>query len=188
VDDFTATVPVAETPAAASANTSTAQALPVVGGFELQTIVARSADSVVYRGWDHELALPVAVKEYLPQRLARRGSDGQVVAGAAHAAFEQGQRAFVDESRALARCDHPGLLRVLHLLHAHGTAYRVMPWYAGSTLLAVRRSMSGPPNNAALLTLLDELLDSLRCSTARWACMAASRPSRSCCSTTTARC
>jgi serine/threonine protein kinase len=134
-----------------------------IGTFELQTVVSRTSSGVVYRGWDHELALPVAVKEYLPLRLAQRDAAGRVVALdlATAAAFERGLRAFVDEARALARCDHSGLVRVLHLQHAHGTAYRVMPWYAGQTLLDVRRSMTGPPDETAVRELIEELLAAL---------------------------
>ena len=134
-----------------------------IGTYELQSVVSRTSSGVVYRGWDHELALPVAVKEYLPLRLAQRDAAGRVVALdlATAAAFELGLRAFVDEARALARCDHPGLVRVLHLLHAHGTAYRVMPWYAGQTLLDVRRSMTSPPDETAVRELIDELLAAL---------------------------
>jgi serine/threonine protein kinase len=134
-----------------------------IGPFELQSVVSRSASGVIYRGWDHELALSVAVKEYLPLRLARRDAAGRVAALdlATAAAFERGLRGFVDEARALARCDHPGLVRVLHLCHAHGTAYRVMPWVAGHTLLDVRRGMTGPPDETAVRELIEELLAAL---------------------------
>jgi len=131
--------------------------------FELHEAVACSSTGIVYRAWDHGLALPVAVKEYLPARLAARGGDGRVAPldGDSTAAFERGLMAFVDEARTLARCDHPALVRVLHLQQAHGTAYRVMPWYTGSSLLEVRRDMAGPPDEAALRSLVDSLLGAL---------------------------
>lgn len=134
-----------------------------LGNFELQAAVALHANGVVYRGWDHNLGIPVAIKEYLPLRLARRKPDGDIEPLDADTidAFERGRHAFVDEARLLARCDHPSLLRVRQLLQAHGTAYRVMPWYVGRPLLDVRREMQDPPDETALRALLDQLLGAL---------------------------
>jgi len=134
-----------------------------LGAFELQSAVGHSGAGIVYRGWDHALAIPVAIEEYLPSGLARRAADGDVLAldAGSTPAFVRGLNAFVDEARILARCDHPALLRVLHLLQAHGTAYRVSPWYAGTPLAEVRRGMAGPPDEAALRSLLGDLLGAL---------------------------
>lgn len=134
-----------------------------LGAIELQEVVACSASGIVYRAWDHGLAVPVAIKEYLPAQLAARATDGRVAPLTIEdaAAFERGLQAFVDEARKLAQCDHPALVRMLHLLQAHGTAYRVMPWYAGRSLIEVRRDMAGPMNEASLRTLIDNLLGGL---------------------------
>ncbi|MGC4079000.1 MAG: hypothetical protein QM702_18545 [Rubrivivax sp.] len=134
-----------------------------LGGFEFRGVVAVRSTSIVYRGWDHGLEVAVALKEYLPAALARRGPYGEV--GPAEPsmaeAFEHGLRAFIDEGRRLARCDHPSIARVLHLLPAHGGACLVMPWYAGRPLAELRREMSGPPDEPALRALLDALLAAL---------------------------
>lgn len=131
--------------------------------FELQAVVLVHANGVVYRAWDHNLGIPVAIKEYLPQHLAWRKADGDVEPLDADAvdAFERGRHAFANEARVLARCDHPSLLRVRQLLHAHGTSYRVMPWYAGRPLLDVRHDIDAPPDEPALRALLGDLLDAL---------------------------
>jgi len=134
-----------------------------LGALELQEVVACSASGIVYRAWDHGLAMPVAIKEYLPAQLAARTADGHVAPLAIEnvAAFERGLQAFIGEARKLAQCDHPAMVRMLHLLQAHGTAYRVMPWYAGRSLIEVRRDMAGPLNEASLRALLDNLLGAL---------------------------
>ncbi|MBK1616666.1 hypothetical protein CKO44_24810, partial [Rubrivivax gelatinosus] len=134
-----------------------------IGGFEFRGVVALRATSIVYRGWDHGLEVPVALKEYLPAALARRGAYGDVVPAdpTLAEAFERGLRAFIDEGRRLARCDHPSIARVLQLLPAHGGACLVMPWYAGRPLAELRREMSGPPDEPALRALLDALLAAL---------------------------
>lgn len=134
-----------------------------IGAFELQAVVSSRSSAIVYRAWDATLGRPVAIKEYLPARLARRGPQGDVQpSGDEEAvAFRRGLDAFVDEARLLAQADHPSLVRVLHLLPLHGTAYRVMPWYAGHTLAEVRRDMDAPPDEAALRRLVDDLLGAL---------------------------
>lgn len=134
-----------------------------LGGFEFRGVVAVRATAIVYRGWDHGLEVPVGLKEYLPAALARRGPYGDIgpAEPAMAEAFEHGLRAFIDEGRRLARCDHPSIARVLHLLPAHGGACLVMPWYAGRPLAELRREMSGPPDEPALRALLDALLAAL---------------------------
>jgi non-specific serine/threonine protein kinase len=134
-----------------------------IGSFELQSAWHRSGTGLVYRAWDHALVRAVAIKEYLPAAWARRDARGEVhpFGPGTTAEFERGLHAFVDEARTLAHCDHPSLVRVLELLQAHGTAYRVMPWYGGCSLLDLRRKMNGPIGEPALRSLLDDLLGAL---------------------------
>ncbi|HWH84253.1 MAG TPA: septum site-determining protein, partial [Burkholderiaceae bacterium] len=134
-----------------------------LGAFELQRVLARSASSAVYLAVDHGLALTVAVQEYLPARLVRRDAHGALLAiDAWHEdVVARGLRAFVDEARLLAHCDHPALVRVSQLFEAHNTAYRVMPYYTGRRLAEVRRDMSAAPDEASLRALLDDLLGAL---------------------------
>lgn len=134
-----------------------------IGSFEFRGVVAARPTAIVYRGWDHGLEVPVALKEYLPGALARRGAYGEIgpAEPALAEAFELGLRAFIAEGRQLARCDHPSLVRVLQLLPAHGGACLVMPWHAGRPLAGLRREMPGPPDEAALRALLASLLSAL---------------------------
>jgi serine/threonine protein kinase len=134
-----------------------------LGHFELRGVAARNAHAIVYRAWDHELGIAVAIKEYLPQQLARRDARGdlQPQGSVAIGAFERGRDAFINEVRLLARCDHPSLVRVRQLLRMHGTVYRVMPWCQGWPLADLRREMADPPDEPALRRLLDEVLGAL---------------------------
>ncbi|MGH8796864.1 MAG: hypothetical protein ACREXI_07400, partial [Caldimonas sp.] len=151
-----------QAPPVSSARSAIADAA-CLEGYVLQEVIAESRAAIVYRAIDESLKLPVAIKEYLPQRYARRDAAGRVVplAPAQAAPFDRGLRAFVDEARTLARCDHPSLVRVLRLIEANGTAYSVMPHHAGATLTEVRRGMAAPPDEAALRALLDPLLGAL---------------------------
>lgn len=152
--------------AAPGAGSPRAAALPEgyrLEGYELRRVLASGSASITYLAADHDLGIVVAVKEYFPAALARREADGRVgPSDPRHAeAYRRGMAAFIDEARALARCDHPSLVRVLRLWEAQGTAYRVMPFRDGLSLLDVRRDMAGPPDEAALRSLLDGLLGAL---------------------------
>lgn len=131
---------------------------------ELQRVLARNLFGVVYLARDTLSSETVAVKEYLPAALARRAADGltlELRAPAHAAAFARGQRAFIDEARLFERVNHPSLLHVHRWFEAHGSAYRVMPYYPGHRLIDIRRGMDEPPDEPALRGLLDGLLGAL---------------------------
>ena len=134
-----------------------------LGAFEIKGVIAHSRVAVVYRVSDHSLGIPAAIKEYMPVGVARRGNANQVVAVEAwhEDTIDLGRRAFFAESRALARCDDPALLRVTQLWEINGTAYRVMPLYGGKRLVDLRREMKAPLDEVALRAMLERLLDAL---------------------------
>jgi non-specific serine/threonine protein kinase len=134
-----------------------------IGQLELLSAVQSSTAGILYRAWYHGLAMAVAVAEYAPAGLARRLPDDSVEADeASHTtAFEAGLQAFMQEARTLARCEHPSLLRVLQLVQARGTAYRVMPWYAGRTMPSLVGA-DKPLDEPDLRGLLDDLLGALQ--------------------------
>jgi serine/threonine protein kinase len=142
------------------------RALPAgtrLGEYEIEGVIAHSSVALVYRAYDRVLKLHVAIKEYLPDTLVLRSDGMRVVLREREQAqcFERGRQAFVHESRTLAHCDHPSLLRVMRILHHHGTVSRVMRGCAGPTLADHRLTLSGPPDATALRVWLDGLLGAL---------------------------
>lgn len=135
-----------------------------LGEFEIHEVVCVGGFGIVYRAHD-ALQCTVALKEYLPAALAARGRGrGRQVSlrSSAHAeTFGVGLRYFVNEARLLALFDHPALLQVYRFWEDNGTAYMVMPFYAGSTLHASRRAMAGPPAEAWMRAVLAPLLSAL---------------------------
>jgi serine/threonine protein kinase len=134
-----------------------------LGPFEVIRLIALSAGTATYLATDHALGIRVALQEYLPARLMRRDADHSLRAlDPAHdQAIARGRHAFIEETRLLARCDHPSLARISQLFEANGTSYRVMPYYDGQPLGEVRRGMGAAPDEAALRALLDDLLGAL---------------------------
>jgi serine/threonine protein kinase len=131
--------------------------------FEVGRVLSTSSFGIVYFATDLVLEQPVAIKEYLPTATATRSDGLNVVLRAAqHAdAFQRGRRAFIHEARMLARCDNPALLRVLRLWEGNGTVYRVMPHYAGTSMLTWRQGLQDPPQEAWLRNFIDVLLRAL---------------------------
>jgi len=142
------------------------RALPAgtrLGEYDIEGVIAHSSVALVYRAYDRVLKLHVAIKEYLPDAIVLRNDVARVVLREREQAqcFERGRQAFVNESRVLAHCEHPALLRVLRILHQHGTVFRVMRFCAAPTLIEHRLALSGPPDATVLRVWLDGLLGAL---------------------------
>ena len=131
--------------------------------FEIEALVGEGGFSIVYRARDSLLGRTVALKEYLPASLARRGA-GQAVAPRSarhHTTFQLGLRSFINEAQLLASFDHPSLVKVYRFWEENGTAYMVMPLYEGPTLVDWLRERNAPADEAWLRGLLAPLLDAL---------------------------
>jgi serine/threonine protein kinase len=158
----------AGTPAAAARTEALRDgaALPAgtrVQEFQIEELIGEGGFSIVYRARDTLLGRTVALKEYLPTSLARRGA-GQAVAPRSarhHTTFQLGLRSFINEAQLLASFDHPSLVKVYRFWEDNGTAYMVMPLYEGQTLIDWLRERNAPAGEAWLRALLAPLLDAL---------------------------
>ena len=146
----------ADAPEALAAGTRVAE-------FEVRRLLGSGGFGIVYLAWDHALEREVALKEYMPGTLAGRGTGLQVSVRSSLGAdtYALGLRSFINESRLLARFDHPSLVKVYRFWEDNGTAYMVMPHYAGRTLRQVRQGMVVPPGEATCRRVLDALLSAL---------------------------
>jgi serine/threonine protein kinase len=132
--------------------------------FEVLRVLGIGGFGIVYLAFDHVLERQVAIKEFMPSTLAGRGRDGEVVlrSPAFGDTFDAGLLSFMKEARLLASFDHPSLVKVHRFWEARGTAYMVMPYYAGQTLNMVRANLRKPPDEAWLRRLADPLLSALK--------------------------
>lgn len=150
----------------AAGSTGPGAALPArtrLDAYEVEALVAHSGFAFVYRAVHPATQQVVAIKEYFPEAIALRHATHQVTprSSSGRQRFEDGRRAFVDEARALSRFDHAALVRVLGLFEANGTAYRVMRFTPGPTLLAHRLALGRIPAIEDLGRWVDGLLDAL---------------------------
>ena len=132
--------------------------------FRLIRVLGEGGFGIVYLAHDEVNDRPVAIKEYMPSRIARRGSDGRHVGARSNhdaALFDAGLASFLGEARMLARFDHPALVRMHRSWEEHGTAYTVMPFYTGATLKDMRAGIRGVPDEALLRHLMQTLLGAI---------------------------
>jgi serine/threonine protein kinase len=134
----------------------------VIDGYRFERQISMGGFSIVYLATDPQGA-PVAIKEYLPQSLAQRkvGLLPQVSA-ANREAFQGGMMAFYEEGIALARLNHPNVVRVLNFLRANDTVYLVMRYEQGRTLHEQIRKHRGEFRENFIRGVFARLLSGLR--------------------------
>ncbi|HEX2541348.1 MAG TPA: protein kinase [Caldimonas sp.] len=133
--------------------------------FEIVRVLGTGGFGIVYLARDHVLLRDVAIKEYMPAALARRGEGAMVsmraTGGACAETFAKGLDSFLSEARLLASFDHPSLVKVHRFWRGNATAYMAMPYYPGQTLKDVRLAMPVPPGEAWLHAFMQPLLGAL---------------------------
>ena len=106
--------------------------------FELVEVLGHGGFGVTYRGWDTDDNVAVAIKEYMPLEYAVRDSNGGVYPRDEHEGlYSWGLDEFLKEAQMLVRFNHPGIVQVRQFFEAFGTAYIVMEYIEGQTLLAL---------------------------------------------------
>lgn len=120
----------------------------LLDGYRIERQLSSGGFSIVYLARDPE-GTQVAIKEYLPARLARRDGATTVpcVLPEHRAAYNLGMKSFFEEGRILARLNHPNLVRVLNFFRANETVYLVMRYEGGRNLQEFirARGQSGRP-------------------------------------------
>jgi hypothetical protein len=111
-------------------------------GYRIERKLSMGGFSMVYLAHD-AAGTAVAIKEYLPARLAQRVGDSplSVVAEENRPAFNHGLKAFFEEGRILAHIDHANVVKVLNFFRANGTAYMVMRYETGHSLQEIIRTL-----------------------------------------------
>ncbi len=119
--------------------------------------------SMVYLAFDID-GQPVAIKEYLPGGVVKRGGTGTVqpLSADKEASFRYGMKCFFEEGRALAGIRHPNVVRVLNFFRANDTVYMVMKYEQGKTLQRHIVGLKEPMRETFLRGVFIQLLNGLR--------------------------
>ena len=121
-----------------------------IGKYRITGVIGEGVSGVVYKAFDPSLQRVVAVKSlHLNVPVDSRGA-----------------RAFAgrlgEQAQAIARVNHPGIVNIHQIDEADGRAYLAMEHVAGLNL-AQWLSVTPLPPQAALLQVMDQLLEALEC-------------------------
>ncbi len=134
----------------------------VINEYRIESTLGIGGFGYTYLATDANLNLKVAIKEYLPGDLAQRDESRSVRPKSDDVldTFKWGLQRFLDESRTLATFRHPNIVRVMRFFEANNTAYMVMEFVSGQTLVEWMRTQR-PLAEAALVSIVTPLLDGL---------------------------
>ena len=156
--------PLGEHTSSEGACTSATDALPDgtwLGEFRIIRTLGSGGFGIVYLALDTTLQREVAIKEYLPMAIAKRGNGTNVEVRVDPPTFAAGLESFLYEARLLARFEDPALVKVHQFWKANNTAYMVMRYYPGRTLKEERNRRGAPPDETWLRGLVLPILDAL---------------------------
>ena len=132
-------------------------------GYELEKTLGGGGFSVVYRARQINNDRRVVIKEYIPNKLARRDRNGQVCARseATERRFNRGRKLFFQEASTLATLKHTNIVDVFNFFQANGTVYMVMEYQEGENLQHYLQARGGGLSETFLRTVFPPLLDGL---------------------------
>jgi serine/threonine-protein kinase len=107
------------------------------GNFVIESLLAAGSFGATYVARDCILHRPVVIKEYFPEGCRR--SDEEVIPYNIQNPedFANARDRFLEEARVLAQFHHPGIVSVYNFFEANNTAYMVMEYLHGPTLLEI---------------------------------------------------
>ena len=134
-----------------------------LGEYIIDRRIGGGGFSLVYLAFDLD-GQPVAIKEYLPGGVVKRGDGGTVIpiSEDKQASFRYGMKCFFDEGRALAGIRHPNVVRVVNFFRANGTVYMVMKYERGRTLQEHITTLKEPMRESFIRHIFVQLLNGLR--------------------------
>jgi hypothetical protein len=147
---------------------ATGNALPAnykLGEYSIQAILGQGGFGITYLAHDSRLNTQVAIKEYFPQAYAVRTAASTIQPHSTDLMqenYEWGLTEFLKEAQALAKFKHPHIVRVLRFLEQNNTAYLVMEYEEGESLLSYLKNHGGYLNEQMLLSIFIPVLTGLQ--------------------------
>lgn len=136
------------------------------GKYLVGKVLGEGGFGITYIGYDLNLEVPVAIKEFYPNGfVTREGGVTSLVSvyrGANLEAVSKWKNNFIREARTLAKCSHfSGIVGVKDFFEENGTAYIAMEYLEGMTLKAYVKACGGKVETGWLLKSLEPVMSSL---------------------------
>jgi len=131
----------------------------IIDQYMIERELAHGGFSSVYLARQMEDQFQVALKEYLPRKLAHRTWNNVVVANSKEtlSMFKRGRALFFEEAKVLTALKHPNIVEVINFFRANDTVYMVMTYDYGVTLDKIINKKMLPITEEFLLTLFNSL-------------------------------
>lgn len=137
----------------------------LLGRYLIGRTLGQGGFGITYLGFDTRLGTKLAIKEYYPSGLAVRNTGDKTVMLASRDVgtdFKEGLEKFLEEARTLARFDqHPNIVSVRDFFEQNGTAYMVMNYLEGKTMLQYLKEKGGKISFQEATNLLFPVMDAL---------------------------
>lgn len=132
----------------------------IIDQYMIERELAHGGFSSVYLARQLADQFQVAIKEYLPRKLAHRTWNNLVVPNdeESRALFMRGRALFFEEAKVLAKLKHRNIVDVINFFQANDTVYMVMIYDYGVTLDKILHKRSLPITEGFLLTIFRHLL------------------------------
>ncbi len=136
------------------------------GKFMVGDVLGEGGFGITYIGFDMELEMKVAIKEFYPNGYASRESVSTnqltIYTGSNQKTVEKWRESFLKEARSLGKLSHlSGVVGVREYFQENNTAYIIMEFLEGQTLKAYTASQGGRLSPAFLLPAIEPVLTSL---------------------------
>jgi serine/threonine protein kinase len=132
----------------------------IIDQYVIERELAHGGFSSVYLARQMADQFQVALKEYLPRKLAHRTWNNVIVANSneTQAMFKRGRSLFFEEAKVLAALKHPNIVEVVNFFRANDTVYMVMRYDYGVTLDKVVNKKMLPITEEFLLKVFNSLM------------------------------
>lgn len=137
------------------------QAGTIIDQYVIERELAHGGFSSVYLARQLSDQIQVAIKEYLPHKLAHRAWNNLVVPNnrESRILFLRGRALFFEEAKVLAKLKHPNIVEVINFFKANDTVYMVMIYDYGITLDKLLSVQSQPVTEAFMQAVFPRLLN-----------------------------
>lgn len=137
----------------------------LAGKYLVGKVLGEGGFGITYLGFDLNLNIKVAIKEYFPSGFVARSGNGATVTpftGSSADYYGNGIEKFLNEARSLARFHNlEGIVEVRDFFRENGTAYIVMEFVEGENLRTALERRGGKMPAAEVTALMMPLVSSL---------------------------
>ena len=136
----------------------------VLENFRILHTLGGGGFSIVYLAEELESGRKFVIKEYLPSRLATRGTDQSVmpIDDNTLIAFQKGRMMFFQEASTLATLQHENIVNVRSFFRANNTVYMALYYDTGVDLQNYINKRGGALSEKFILTVFPPLIEALK--------------------------